>query len=401
MRSLRVLIATQSYYPKCGGIAEHVRHLSLALQEKGHRVQVLTSAPGPPGGELPGPEIIRIGRRFEVPSNGTRANLAFHPFFRQALRAVLSGGIDLVHVHSPLEPFLPWAVLQEAQVPCLGTFHNAGPTHLGYRLFARWLSPLAERLDLRIAVSRCAAEYAGRHFPGEYLVIPNGVDPRRFRPRPSGADPRPPTVLFVGGLEPRKGLDVLIEAIAIAARRTAPPPRLVVVGDGSLRRRFLREARRARIDFEWHGRVEPEEMPARYWEADLLAAPALYGESFGIVLLEALATGLPVVASRIEGFAELLGGCPAARLVQPGDPSALADGIAEMLARGAGGRLEEEARRAALSYGWGRVSGLVEEAYGELLGGKPVAAPRMAFSVLAGGRPVPHIAPGRPGAGGA
>ena len=146
-------------------------------------------------------------------------------------------------------------------MPCLGTFHNAGPTHVGYRLFARWLAPLAERLDLRIAVSRCAAEYAGRHFPGEYLVIPNGVDPVRFHPRPAAAGTHRQTVLFVGGLEPRKGLDTLIEALAIESARAAIPPRLVVVGDGSLRQRLLREARSARIDFEWHGRVSPEEMP--------------------------------------------------------------------------------------------------------------------------------------------
>ncbi len=398
---MRILIATQSYHPKCGGIGEHVRHLAHSLQDRGHRVRVLSSGPGPVEGELPGPEVIRIGRRIEVPSNGTRASLAVHPAFRRAVRQVLSSGTDLVHVHSPLEPFLPWTILQEAEVPCVGTFHNAGPVHPGYRFFSRWLLPFARRLDLRIAVSRCAAEYAGQHFPGEYVIVPNGVDPTRFHPAPVRRKSRQPTVLFVGGLEPRKGIEVLIEGIALAARRMRVPPRLLVVGDGSRRRTFLREARRSGIDFQWYGRVDPARMPACYREADILAAPALYGESFGIVLLEALATGLPVVASRIEGFTELLDGCPAARLSPPGDAPALAEGIAEMIARSAGGRLEAEAREAALAYSWGRVSGLVEGAYAEAMGGAPVAAPRLAYSVLAAERPLPHIAPERPGAGGA
>jgi phosphatidyl-myo-inositol alpha-mannosyltransferase len=401
MKALRVLVVTQSYHPRCGGIGEHARHLALALKGRGHRVRILTSGPVPRAGELPGPEVVRIGRRFEVPSNGTRASLAFHPAYRRAIRGALADGVDLVHVHSPLEPFLPWAVLQEASVPCVGTFHNAGPMPLGYRLFSRWLAPLAERLRSRIAVSRCAAEYAGRHFPGEYFLVPNGIDPDRFHPAAAPSNGRPPTILFVGSLEPRKGLDVLVEGAAIAARRLAAPLRLLVVGDGSRRDSFLRQARRARLDFRWCGVVDPSILPSYYRQADLLAAPALYGESFGIVLLEALASGLPVVASRIEGFAQLLDGCGAAYLFPPGDASALAGGFEEMLRRGAGGGLRDEARGLALAYDWARIAGLVEGAYRSALGGAPPEAPRLVFSPLAARPGFPHIAPERPGAGGA
>ena len=131
MRPLRVLLVTQSYHPVHGGIGEHVRHLGRTLAVRGHHVRVLTSGPSPPGGELPGLEVVRIGRRFRVPSNGSRAAIAWHPAYRAAVRRVVRDFPDVIHIHSPLEPFLPWAVLMEAEAPCVGTFHNAGPPPWG------------------------------------------------------------------------------------------------------------------------------------------------------------------------------------------------------------------------------------------------------------------------------
>jgi len=379
MRSLRVTLVTQSYHPVHGGIGEHARHLGLALQERGHRVRILTSGPAPRGGELCGLEVVRIGRRFHIPSNGARASLAFHPLYRKAVHRAIAAGVDLVHIHSPLEPFLPWAVLQEAGVPCIGTFHNAGAVPWGYRLFARWLDPLAQRLRLRTAVSRCAAAYAGRHFPGEYLLIPNGVDPGRFSPDGDRPRSRPPTLLFVGRLEPRKGLDVLVDGVARIGRRLPVPPRLVVIGDGSMRGSLLRRARAARIDLRWLGAVEHESLPGWYRAADLLVAPAVHGESFGIVLLEALASGLPVVASRIEGFREVLDGCPSARLFAPRDGQALAEALEESLGVLGDRGVRAAARMHALRYAWTRVAESTEEAYGEALGGSPATAGRVRF----------------------
>jgi phosphatidylinositol alpha-mannosyltransferase len=371
MRSLRLLLVTQSYSPVCGGIGEHVRSLGLALRARGHAVSVLTAGPRPVDGELPGLHVLRIGRRFRVRSNGARANLAFHPIYREAVRRVLDrGSFDLVHVHSPLEPFLPWAVLLEAKMPCVGTFHNAGPAHWGYRFFARGLAGFASRLRLRTAVSRSAALFAGRYFPGEFLVIPNGVDLERFSPdgpRPPGR--AAPTILFVGSLEPRKGLDVLLDAIPLVRRKLGADPEVMIVGEGSLRGSILRRARRDRGDIRLLGRVPHDEIARCYRGADLLVAPALYGESFGIVLLEALASGLPVIASGIEGYAEVLAGCPSARLVEPNHAEGLAAGIVDLWRTYSELDHRVHARRHAAKYDWAGVAGATEAAYFEALGG--------------------------------
>lgn len=373
MKPLRIIIVTQSYHPVHGGIGEHARHLGLALQNRDHEVRILTSGPAPAGGELPDLDVVRIGRRFQVPSNGSRASIAFHPFYRRAVREVVGSDVDLVHIHSPLEPFLPWAVIQESCAPCVGTFHNAGPRHWGYRHLYRWLSPLADRLALRTAVSKCAAAYAGRHFPGTFLIVPNGVDTDRFSPSNRRDNNRRPTILFVGRLEKRKGLDVLVDGVANASECLPKRPRLVVVGDGSLRGRLLKRARDAAIDLDWHRSVAVHDLPSFYRDADLLVAPALFGESFGIVLLEAMASGLPVVASRIEGFSELLSGCPGAHLFTPGDSEAMAMSIV------AG--LEDQAEAGAIrmharSYSWTRVATITERVYTEALEGRPAAVPR-------------------------
>lgn len=360
MSGMRILLVTQSYHPVHGGIGEHVRHLGLTLGGWGHRVRVLTSGPPPADGELSGLDVVRIGRRFRVPSNGSRAAIAWHPRYRDAVRHVIRDGFDVIHIHSPLEPFLPWAVLMEAEAPCVGTFHNAGPVPWGYRYFAGLLDRYARRLSVRMAVSRSAAAYAGRHFPGDYRIIPNGVDLTRFAP--NGRVPMQDglTLLFVGSLEPRKGLDVLVDGVRIAGERMGYLPRLIAVGDGSMRSRFLQMAAAAGIRLEWRGAVDPDVLPDCYQSADLLLAPALYGESFGIVLLEGLASGLPVIASRLDGFAEVLEGCRSARLFAPGDAGGLAERIIEL---GRERPAAIDARSHAERYSWQRVAAAIEAAY--------------------------------------
>ncbi|MFB3908243.1 MAG: glycosyltransferase family 4 protein [Candidatus Eisenbacteria bacterium] len=392
---MRVLIVTQSYRPVHGGIAEHARNLGLALCARGHDVRVLTSGPAPAQGEDEPFPVLRVGRRFHVRSNGARASLALHVAYREAVRPIVRSA-ELIHVHSPLEPFLPWAVLKEARVPCIGTFHNAGDPHWGYRLLGPLLAPLAARLTVRTAVSRCAAAFAGRHFPGEFLLVPNGVDPVRFHPAAEAGRRRRsasrPVLLFVGRLEPRKGIPVLVAAVEKLRRGGARSPRLIVVGDGSLRARLHDAARRAHIDLDWRGAIGPAVLPAVYREADVFIAPALSGESFGIVLLEALASGLPVVASRIEGFEELLGGCCAARLFPAGDAGSLAQEVeaelrgleAEASADASEARTATAARAFALRYSWDRVAAATEEAYREALGENLASVPRLIFQHLEG-----------------
>jgi phosphatidylinositol alpha-mannosyltransferase len=380
MRPLRVLLVSQSYHPVYGGIGEHVRHLGLALRAGGHEVRVLTSGPAPEDGELPGLEVLRIGRRFRVPSNGSSAAIALHPAYRSAVRRVVRDGHDVIHIHSPLEPFLPWAVIQEARAPCVGTFHNAGSVPWGYRLFGAALAPLARRLAVRTAVSRSAAAYAGRHFPGDYRIVPNGVDLDRFCPNGRVPLAGRPTFLFVGRFEPRKGLEVLVDGIRLAEPRLGTRPRLIVVGDGSMRRRLLHRAARAGIDIEWAGAVRPEEIAGFYQAADLLIAPALYGESFGIVLIEALASGLPVVASAIDGFCEVLAACGSARLFPPGDARALADRLVEIVDLIPQAPFRTQARAHAARFAWPAVADQVLRLYRETIEGTRRSRPHSLFS---------------------
>lgn len=371
MTPLDILLVSQSYRPVYGGISEHVHHLALALRDRGHRVRILTSGPGPAGEDC-GIQLLRIGRRFRFPSNGAMASLSFHARYRAAVRRALATPTDLIHIHSPLEPFLPWAVLHEARVPCIGTFHNAGGPHWGYRVFSRWLAPLAERLTLRAAVSESAARYAGRHFPGEYLLIPNGVDRTRFHPNGSRPPGRKPTFLFVGRLEPRKGLDLLLDGIDRAARSLPERPLLRIVGDGRCGRLLRRSRRDRAFDLDWRGDVPPEDLPQIYREADLFVSPALHGESFGVVLLEALASGIPVVASAIEGYRDLLRDCPSAVLVAPGSATDLARGIVQAWRELPG----DAARRGGVEhtqpYDWQHVALITEVAYREALGRPPL-----------------------------
>jgi phosphatidylinositol alpha-mannosyltransferase len=375
-RPLRVLLVTQSYHPVRGGIGEHVRHLGLALAGRGHAVRVLTVGSPPPGGELPGLPVSRVGRRVEVPINGSRATIGVHPRYAAAVRPIVQRSWDVIHLHSPLEPFLPWAVLRHAQAPCVGTFHNAGRSAWGYRALGSFLAPMAAKISVRTAVSRCAAGFAGPHVGGDYLVIPNGVDLERFHPRRSAREGAP-RLLFVGRLEPRKGVECLLRAVAHLACSGGPRLEVWVVGRGSLHGRLARVAHRLAIDVRWIGDVAPSALPEVYRSVDLFAAPALHGESFGIVLLEALASGIPVVASAIPGFREVLLGCPAARLAAPGEPASIASALADLIPRARDATLAAQARSHAAPFGWTSIAAATEDAYREAMGGARALAPRL------------------------
>ncbi|PYQ72344.1 MAG: hypothetical protein DMG04_18030 [Acidobacteria bacterium] len=190
------------------------------------------------------------------------------------------------------------------------------------------------RLATRLAVAPAARRTIARYFPGDYTILPNGIDFARFRlpsARPLDMDDDRRHVLYVGRIEPRKGLDHLIDAMAIVQHRL-PKVRLVVVGDGPDRVRSIAHARRANVDAQFTGRVADHHLAAYYRAADVVCAPATGGESFGIVLLEAMAAGRAVVASRIDGYAELAGDAGVARFVAPADAAALAREITALMA---------------------------------------------------------------------
>jgi phosphatidylinositol alpha-mannosyltransferase len=330
-RGLRVGICAPYDLSRHGGVNSHIRAQARALRRSGHDVVVFGTASGPlDNGE------VSIGGCTSLVIGGTDTAIGFDPRTRRRIIDLCRARrFDVLHVHEPLMPLAPWFAVRSATVPVVATFHvHREQGHRWYGRYRWMLAPVMRRIDARIAVSEAARGTVARHFPGHYDIVPNGIDVDRFQQRTD----RPPEmrdarrhVLFVGRLEPRKGVDLLIRAMAILRQRVSDA-HLVVAGEGPERAPLAAVAREAGVSVSFAGRVPDEALPAYYQAADVVCSPALGGESFGIVLLEAMAASRPVVATRIEGYAELLAGTDCARLVDVGEPAVLADALASLLA---------------------------------------------------------------------
>lgn len=304
-----------------GGVQGQVMGLARALRGQGHVARVLGPCDGPP----PEPGVTSLGNCVPLAANGSVAPIAPDPSCAlRTIRALRDEGFDVVHLHEPLVPGPCMTSAVMATAPLVGTFHAAGYS-ASYRWGGRPLRWLAERLDLRCAVSEAAATLARRHLGGRYDVLPNGIEVERF----SKADPWPsegPTILFVGRHEPRKGLAVLVDAMADVPGEV----RLWVAGDGPETAR-LRAATAEDPHITWLGRVDEAELARRMRGADVVCAPSLHGESFGVVLLEAMAAGTAVVATDLVGYASVARADMEALLVPPGDAPALGAALRRVL----------------------------------------------------------------------
>jgi phosphatidyl-myo-inositol alpha-mannosyltransferase len=329
-----------------GGVQGQVVGLSRSLRSLGHAVTVL--GPLDPGEPLPDAlgDHLDIGRPTALHSNGSVAPVAFWPTTAaRAEHAVRTGGFDVVHVHEPLAPMAAYGLVLTSPVPMVGTYHRAG--------VSRWvpvLKPLVElvgrRMQVRVAVSEAARDTGARSSGGEFEVLFNGVDMERFESAvPFRDEPRRPTVLFLGRHEERKGLGVLLDAFG----RLERPAVLWISGDGpagEVQRRRYPESDRVR----WLGTLSEADVSSRLAGADVLCAPSLTGESFGMVLLEGLASGCAVVASDIEGYRNAAGGH--ATLVPPGDVDGLGRALGAALADAVegSGASSPEARKERVEY---------------------------------------------------
>ncbi len=369
---LRVGIVSASYYPILGGVSEQVHGLAVGLARRGHDVTILTGHCRMDSEERTprGVEVERLGRTFLLPINGGRTALALSPRLEAELSDRIEGRFDLLHIHAPYEPGLPLAALSIARVPLVGTFHASGRTGWPFGFLARCARGRLDRLTLRLAVSRAAERWARELFGGEYHTLPNAIDTGRFRAERGPASDRRTRLelLVVGRLEPRKGLEAVIEAL-----RLLPPGlpewRLRVVGDGPLRARLERAARSHRGRIELLGRVAPASLPRLYAESDLALAPATFGESFGVVLLEAMASGLPVLASDLPGYREVLAASGAGACVPPGDPAAWSTAIADLLlAPRSRSEMGARGRERAHTFDWSVILPRIEATYEEALG---------------------------------
>lgn len=333
-----------------GGVRTHILGLSRALSEKGVDVEIF--APASKSEE----DIFVVGSPFTVSINGSVARLNFSArSFSRLKQRLNQGDIDVLHLHEPLIPSTSLQCLILDQVPSVGTFHAFAENDLPYRLARPILKGYASRLTTRIAVSQAAEDLVARHFPGEYLRIPNGIEFDRF----AAGVPRPdlvalkPFVLFVGRTDARKGLPIALEAFAKLRQRC--DVRMVAVGPNP-------EDVAGHPDVIALGPHDQALLPPIYAAADVYCSPAIGNESFGIVLLEAMASGAPVVCSDLDGYQEAAGG--AAHLSPASDPEVLAERLEEVLTDDAlRSDLIRRGKRRAAELDWKVVSSQVLEAY--------------------------------------
>jgi phosphatidylinositol alpha-mannosyltransferase len=360
---LRIGICAPYDLGRPGGVNSHIRAQAAALRRLGHDVCVFGASSTP----LPDDELS-LGPCVSLVVGKTETGFGADPrSWRRVRELFRSQRFDVVHMHEPLMPLVPWFVLWQSTAPVVATFHTYREQgHRWYPRYRRVFEPMMRRVRVRLAVSEAARRTVIAHFPGDYEVLPNGIDVDRFagggaRPRVMAAGER--HVLYVGRLEPRKGVEHLIDAMA-ALQRDGNRARLIVVGDGPDRVRLEAAARQADVAATFAGRVPDESLPGYYRAADVVCSPALGDESFGLVLLEAMAAGRPIVATRIAGYAELLESRMLARLVDPGDASALARGINELLCNPLeANALGRRAACAAREYDWGTIAGRLQDIY--------------------------------------
>jgi phosphatidylinositol alpha-mannosyltransferase len=293
-----------------GGVTDHVRHLARQLQELGHTTRIF--APSSRSGvDSNGADFHRIGRPISIPANDSvaRITLSFHLADRVAA-IVDSEGFDVLHFHEPLMPALPMTMLRMSPTANVGTFHAFARSNLGYYYGRPLLKPYLAHLHRGIAVSEPARAFVNRYFPDFALrVIPNGIDTSVYRP---GLSPirhlqdDKVNILFVGRLEKRKGLGDLLRGYGFLRARV-PNCRLIIVGSGPLRGQVESFISRNKLpDVVMAGFVPDSVKPRYYNSADIFCAPARGSESFGIVLLEAMASGVPVVATEVPGYMSVL-----------------------------------------------------------------------------------------------
>ena len=355
-----------------GGVTDHINKLAGQFKNWGHTVRVIAPCSAPQ--RISDEDFIPMGRPVPVPSGGSIARISFSIWLRPRIKELLRReNFDVIHLHEPFAGSVTANVLSLAASSnsvTIGTFHS----YRGTRLYGvggkRLAMPYFRKLQGRIAVSQPAYQFISRHFPGQYEIIPNGIQVDDFAnaiPFPHLKDGKI-NLLFVGRLEKRKGLKYLLSAYS-KLKWDWPNLRLLVLGPGKPDEDSYRiMSERNLQDVVFLGRVTDKEKARYYKSADIYCSPATGRESFGIVLLEAMAAGRPVVASDIEGYSSVMTHGREGLLVPPKKDDALADAISVLLKDpGLRASLGANGRRKADEYRWESVAGQVLDYYGEFL----------------------------------
>ena len=368
---MKIALVSPYDWAHIGGVNNHILSLSNQFVQRGHRTTILAPS-SKPAEEVEGDNLVLIGQPVPLPLSGSwaRVSLSFHRN-RQIKRLLDDEEFDVVHMHEPLFPVPPVAALRFSKALNVGTFHAYARRSRGYRGFRPLLKRWYGNLHGKIAVSKPAAELVARYYPGDFKIIPNGIDLAHF-----SADALPferfmdgkLNILFVGRMEMRKGLRFLLAAFA-RLKWEYPQLRLIVVGPGRLdaaSERILGE--RYVEDVEVIGGVPYDDLPRYYRTADIFCSPATGGESFGIVLLEAMAAGAPVLASNIPGYAGVVDNGETGLLFEPKDEVSLANAIVSLMQQPElRARMAAKGRVHVQRFSWDRVASEVLSYYDQLL----------------------------------
>jgi len=374
MDSIKMKIGLFSSYDYShpGGVINHVIHLAHHLQMCGHSVKVVAPSFGKivPYFEQ---DVTSVGRPVPVPYGGTTARIAISPWLPYQVRRLLDReNFDIVHLHEPFIPMLGLSTLAQSTGVNVGTFHASHERSGLYWLGQPIMRRLGKKLQGKIAVSKAALDYISKYFPAEYKVIPNGIDTNHYRPEgPLRQEYRDGklNILFVGRLEERKGIEDLLYACSYV-KKDFPDFRLIIVGPGiKLRYKYEFLAKKLIPDQIVFRGFVPYNLIAEYYRtADIFCAPATGGESFGIVLLEAMASGTPVVATDIAGYSSVVTHKMDGILARATDRRSIAEALLTLIHdKALRLKFTENGLATAQKYGWENISRQVVDYYKSLL----------------------------------
>jgi phosphatidylinositol alpha-mannosyltransferase len=376
---MNIAIVTSYFYPWYGGITEHVYHQYTELVDRGYNVKIITPFDG--SGKLRKSEdLIQIGKLVTCIVNGSVVKIPLLVGKKTVIRKILmTNKFDIVHLHQPLFCSLGLSflscILSERKAgrvtpAVVGTFHACGG-NLERILISRMQSFFRRfrfSFARKIAVSQSSREFIQKALPGVYQIIPNGVDVKRFskeKNRISRYNDGTLNILFVGRLEPRKGVPILLKSMDYIRTYTSVPFRMIIVGNSPFSRYYrslIPNHLKSNVVFT--GEVSFDELPQYYRTSHIFCSPALYGESFGIVLVEAMAAGLPVVATNNEGYSKVIRDGITGFLVSPQRPQALAAAIARLLdSEKLRKSFAERGRLEAYRYSWPKIVDKLENVY--------------------------------------
>lgn len=371
---MKIALVTPYDYPFPGGVTEHILQLDREFRRRGHDSRIIAASSTTDGSLQE--NVIRVSSSVSTfPFSGSTVRTTISPHVYRRVKKILAREkFDVIHAHEPAAPPLCPIVLHHSHAVNIGTFHAFREMNTAYQITRPLLTPLYNKLDGRIFVSNAVRDFTLSKFAGDYRVIPNGIDVQRF----ASADVTPierfddgrPNILYVGRLDKRKGFAHLMRAFP-RIKQAFPDARLLVVGafDARDREPFVRYARQNGLKgVHFLGFVSRQDMPRYYRTATCFCAPSTGFESFGIVLLEAMAAGVPIVASDIAGYRHVLTDNHEGKLVPPCDPSAIAHACIRLLGDAPmRQRMGEAGRVTAARYDWSHVTDLVLSYYDELV----------------------------------